>query len=245
MPDLLLLSSSVAPGRAFLAHALEAIEEVLHDRRSLLFIALASGDPDRYTQLTRDSLAQIGVRVDSAPAPGDLRRKVADAEAVFVGGGNSFRLLKRLRAVEALDELRTRVLAGVPYLGASAGANLACPTIRTTNDMPIVDPGSFEALGLIPFQVNAHYPDTEPSDPLQGDTRQRQIAGFLEENDVPVLGMREGTWLRVSDRAAATGGVTGCRLFRRGTAARELPAGADVSVLLQLPACFDVQPAST
>lgn len=239
MPELLLLSNSTAPGRAFLAHALETITEVLQGRRSLLFIALASGDPDRYTQLMRDSLAQLGVRVESAAAPGDLRRKVTEAEAVFVGGGNSFRLLRRLRAVEALDELRMRVLAGVPYLGASAGANLACPTIRTTNDMPIVDPGSFEALGLIPFQVNAHYPDAEPADPLQGDTRQRQIAGFLEENDVPVLGMREGTWLRVSDAAAAVGGVTGCRLFRRGVAAQELPAGADVSALLHLPVSFD------
>ena len=239
MPELLLLSNSTAPGRAFLAHALETIAEVLQGRRSLLFIALASGDPDRYTQLMRDSLAQIGVRVKSSAAPDDLRRKVTEAEAVFVGGGNSFRLLKRLRAVDALEELRARVLAGVPYLGASAGANLGCPTIRTTNDMPIVDPGSFEALGLIPFQVNAHYPDAERADPLVGDTRQRQIAGFLEENDVPVLGLPEGTWLRVSDGAAAVGGVTGCRLFRRGAAAQELPAGADVSWLLRLPTCFD------
>jgi dipeptidase E len=239
LPEVLLLSNSTAPGRAFLAHALDAIGAVLDGRRSLLFIALASSDPGRYTDLMRDCLAQIGVRVDGAAAPDDLRRAVAGAEAVFVGGGNSFRLLKRLRAADLLDELRARVLAGVPYLGASAGANLACPTIRTTNDMPIVDPGSFQALGLIPFQVNTHYPDAEPAGPLDGETRQRRIAEFLEENDVPVLGMPEGTWLRVSGESAATGGVTGCRLLRRGAQARELPAGSDVSALLRLPARFD------
>jgi dipeptidase E len=244
LPDMLLLSNSVAPGRGFLEHALGTIAEVLQERRSLLFIALASGEPDRYTEIMQGCMAPIGVRVEWAQSPADLRRAVADAQAVFVGGGNSFRLLKRLRALDALDELRARVLAGVPYLGASAGANLACPTIRTTNDMPIVDPGSFQALGLIPFQVNAHYPDTEPADPRSGDTRQRQIAGFLEENDIPVLGLREGTWLRVCGGAAVVGGVTGCRLYRRGMPAEELAAGSDVSALLDLPARFDVSEAA-
>jgi len=239
LAELLLLSNSTAPGRLFLAHALEAIADVLRERRSLLFIALASGDPGRYAQMMRDGLAPIGVRVECVAAPGDLGKAITEAEAVFVGGGNSFRLLKRLRAIGVLDELRARVLAGVPYLGASAGANLACPTIRTTNDMPIVDPGSFQALGLIPFQVNPHYPDAEAPGLLDGETRERQIAGFLDENDVPVLGLPEGTWLRVSDGAAAIGGVTGCRLFRRGATAQELPAGSDVSALFRLPVCFD------
>jgi dipeptidase E len=102
-----------------------------------------------------------------------------------------------------------------------------------------VDPGSFWALGLIPFQVNPHYPDAEMAGSLDGETRRRRIAEFLDENDVPVLGMPEGTWLRVGDAAAAIGGVTGCRLFCRGATAQELPAGADVSALLRLPVCFD------
>jgi dipeptidase E len=238
---MLLLSNSTAPGRAFLEHALEVIAELLQGRDRLLFIALASSDPARYTRMMRESLAQIGVRVEYADASGDLRRAIAGADAVFVGGGNSFRLLKRLRTAEALDELGGRVLAGLAYLGASAGANLACPTIRTTNDMPIVDPGSFHALGLIPFQINAHYPDAQPADPRDTETRQRRISEFLDENDVPVLGMREGTWLRVSAAAAAIGGVTGCRLFRRAADAQELPAGSDVSALLGLPAEFDAR----
>ncbi len=239
MAELLLLSNSTAPGRGFLEHAVEMIAGVLRERSRVLFIALASSDPQRYTHIMRARLAAIGVQVECADAAADLRGAIADAEAVFVGGGNSFRLLRRLRAADALDELRARVAAGVPYLGASAGANLACPTIRTTNDMPIVDPGSLRGLGLIPFQVNAHYPVVESAVPHDGETRQQRIAEFLEENDVPVLGMPEGTWLRVSAATAATGGVTSCRLFRRGANPLELPAGSDVSALLGVHAEFD------
>jgi dipeptidase E len=238
MPEMLLLSNSTAPGQAFLEHALEVIAEVLHGRRRLLFVALAASDPGRYTALMRDCLARIGIRVEGAHPDASLRGAIAGAEAVFVGGGNSFRLLKRLAALDVLGDLRARVLDGTPYLGASAGANLACPTIRTTNDMPIVNPGSFQGLGLIPFQVNAHYPYAG-QDPRAGEARQQRIAEFLEENDVPVLGLREGTWLRVSGGAAVLGGVTSCPLFRRGAGSRELPAGADVSELLRLPAAFD------
>ena len=165
MAELLLLSNSTAPGRAFLAHALEVIAEVVQGRRRLLFLAQASSDPGRYTTMMRDGLAHIGVQ--------------------------------------------------------------------------IVDPGSFRALGLIPFQINAHYPHEGPAEPQGGETRQRRIAEFLDENDVPVLGMPEGTWLRVSGPAADIGGVTGCVLFRRGAAVHELPAGSDVSALLGLRAEFD------
>jgi dipeptidase E len=240
LAEILLLSNSTAPGRAFLEHALGVIAEVLHGHDRLLFIALASGEPDRYIQMMRDGLASIGIRVDNADAAGGLRDAIAEADAVFVGGGNSFRLLKRLRALGALDELRGRVLTGLPYLGASAGANLACPTIRTTNDMPIVDPGSLQALGLIPFQINAHFPEAEAAGSPDIETRQVRIAEFLAQNDIPVLGMPEGTWLRLSATTAITGGVTGCSLFRRGADRQQLPAGSDVTALLSLPVRFDV-----
>jgi dipeptidase E len=231
---MLLLSSSTAPGRGFLEHALGVIDEVLRERRRVLYIALASGEPGRYAQIMRESLAPIGVRVESAESTVGLGEKIAAAEALFVGGGNSFRLLQRLRSADALDQIRARVAAGVPYFGASAGANIACPTIGTTNDMPIVEPGSFRALGLIPIELNAHYPETGPVDVHTGDTRARQIAGFLEENDVPVLAMPAGTWLRVTEAAATTGGVTGCRLFCRGQSPRQIAAGSDVTGLLGL-----------
>jgi dipeptidase E len=257
MTDVLLLSNSRAPGQGYLEHARTEIAGLLAGRQRLLFIAFASSEPDRYTQLMREAMAPLRIIVEAAHAmaggPAGVLDAVAKAEAVFVGGGNSFRLLRRMRAVKrdgeaggqarapgALDVLRGRALDGMPYIGVSAGSNLACPTIRTTNDMPIVHPGPFEALGLIPFQVNPHYPYAEATGTRSGESREQRLAEFVEENDVPVLGLREGTWLRVTGGRGSLGGVAEARLFRRGAAAAELAAGSDVSWLLDLPARFDV-----
>jgi dipeptidase E len=237
---LLLLSNSSVPGMGLLQHALDAVEEIMDGRRSLLFVAFASSRPDLFTRAMGEALAAIGVRVHPAhPAP-DVAGAIAEAEAVFVGGGNSFRLVRALSKLDALDALRSAVHGGTPYLGASAGSNLACPTIRTTNDMPIVEPGSLNGVGLVPFQINAHYVDPDPLSPLGMETRPQRIEQFLEENDVPVLGMREGSWIRVNDDTAALWGVNTARLFRRGTEAVEVPAGSDLSWLLATRPRFDV-----
>jgi dipeptidase E len=240
MTEALLLSNGRAPGLGFLEHVRDTITQVLGGRDRVLFIPYASSDPDRYTEVMRESLAGIGIRVDGAHTAPDLCAAIAAAQAVFVGGGNSFRLLKWVRAAGALKPLRERAVGGMPYIGASAGSNLACASIRTTNDMPIVNPGSFEALGLIPFQVNPHYPYTAaPPQMHAGESRDDRIGEFLDENDVPVLGLPEGTWLRVSGLTASTGGVAHTKLFQRGAEPRELPPGSDVSTLMGLPVRFD------
>ncbi len=225
---------------AFLEHATEAIRAVLGDRGRLLFVPFASSDPGGYTGVMRQALAPAGIEVTGVHQAGDLTAAVADAEAVFVGGGNSFRLLRTLTTLGVLEPLRQAVEAGVPYLAASAGANLACPTIRTTNDMPIVEPGSLAALGLIPFQLNPHYLDPDPYSPHRGETRPKRIEEFLEENDVPVLGLREGAWLRVSGARAFLSGRNTGRLFRRGTGPIDIPSGADLSNLLNTCPRFDL-----
>ena len=159
---------------------------------------------------------------------------------LFIGGGNSFRLLDALQRRQLLEPIRRRVRAGeLRYLGSSAGSNMACPTLRTTNDMPIVQPASFDALGLIPFQINPHYVDPDPSTTHMGETREQRIREFLEQNDVPVLGMREGSWLRRRGGQLALGGVRNVRLFRRGEEPAEYEPGADLSWLLDVPARFD------
>ncbi|HET9971521.1 MAG TPA: dipeptidase PepE [Streptosporangiaceae bacterium] len=137
----LLLSNSRAPGQAFLEHAAGAIRSVLGGRTRIVFVPFASGDPGAYAGLMRKALASlgIGVRVDSLHEASDPARAVREAEAFFVGGGNSFRLLRALRRLDMLDSIKDAVRGGVPYLGASAGSNMACPSIRTTNDMPIVE----------------------------------------------------------------------------------------------------------
>lgn len=238
----LLLSNSTAPGRAYLDHALTAIGALLGERRSILFVPFALADHDAYTAQVRSTLRPLGVEVTGAHA-GDAAGMIAEAEAIFVGGGNTFRLVKELHDRGLMPAIRGRVAAGTPYLGSSAGTNIAAPTLRTTNDMPIVQPPSFETLGLVPFQINPHYLDPDPTSTHQGETREARIVQFLEENDVPVLGLREGTWLSVAQDACTLGGGSqGARLFVRGRDAVELGAGADLSWLLHAAARFDLGP---
>ena len=159
---------------------------------------------------------------------------------MFVGGGNSFRLLKALHEQDLVRAIRERVAAGAVYMGSSAGTNMACPTLRTTNDMPIVQPPSFEALGLLPFQINPHYLDARPDTAHMGETRAQRLAQFLEENDVPVVGLREGTWLRrEADRLTLGGIEAGGVVFRRGAQPSEIGPGHDLSALLREKPRFD------
>jgi dipeptidase E len=240
--ELLLLSNSTAPGMRFLEHASQAVRAVLGGARTMLFVPFASGDPDAYASLMRATLARMDIRVTSLNEAGDVPGVVRAAEAVFVGGGNSFRLLRTLIRLEALDVLRRVVQDGVPYLAASAGSNLACPSIRTTNDMPIVEAVPLSALGLIPFQLNPHYLDPDPRSSHKGETRPGRIEEFLEENDVPVLGLREGAWLRVSGQQAVLSGNGTGRLFRRHAEPADVPIGTDLSYLLDTRPRFDVGP---
>ncbi len=230
--ELLLMSNSYVFGRGFLEHAREEIASVMGGRRRILFLPFAGKDHDAYTRRMQEAMAPLGIDVEGAHRQQDLPAAVRAAEAIFVGGGNTFRLVRALRDLGALDPIRTQVSQGTPYLGASAGSNVACPTIRTTNDMPIVEPGSFAAIGLIPFQINPHYVDPQPGSTHMGETREERLLQFLEENDVPVLGLREGSWLRVTGERAVLGGAAGARLFLRGQAPEERAVGSDLSWLL-------------
>jgi dipeptidase E len=230
---LLLLSNSTAPGRRYLEHASDVLAELLTGVRRLLFVPFALADHDGYTEEVTEAFTPHGVEVLGAHQDDPIKLFNA-AQAVFVGGGNTFRLLRELYARELLAPIRDRVAHGTVYIGSSAGTNVACPTIRTTNDMPIVQPPAFDASGLVPFQINPHYVDPVDDEEYMGETREERIEQFLEENDVPVLGMREGTWLRREDSSLTLGGdAVGARLFRRGTGPEEIDSGADLSGLLE------------
>ncbi|RZT13163.1 alpha-aspartyl dipeptidase [Kribbella sp. VKM Ac-2569] len=236
--ELLLLSNSATHGRPFLEHALDALRDILRDVREVVFVPYALADHDGYTAKVRTALEPLGVSVVGAHTDTDVLRSAA---AIFVGGGNTFRLVKTLQESGQLDVIRDRVRNGTPYLGSSAGTNLAGPSLRTSNDMPIVQPPSFETLGLVPFQLNPHYLDPDPESTHQGETRELRITEFLEENDVPVLGLREGTWLRRHADTLTLGGIpAGARLFRRGADPEEIASGSDVSELLKITAAYDV-----
>jgi dipeptidase E len=234
--ELLLLSNSTNYGQPMFSHAAGAFVEVAAGDR-VTFIPFALADWDEYADRAIAALARFGVEATSAhraPAPD---RAILEADVVMMGGGNTFRLLDSLYGLGVLDGLGERVRSGATrYMGASAGTNVACPTIRTTNDMPICRPPRFDALGLVPFQINLHYVDADPASTHMGETREERIAEFLEENECPVLALYEGTWVRVSgDHASVTGRA---RLFRReGCDAFE--DGVDVSQLLDLVPVFD------
>ena len=238
--DLLLLSSTTVFGMPPLEFALNVVEEFLDGERALPFVPYALADYDRYTLGVQNMLAPLGVTVEGIHTAATPRQVVETARLLFVGGGNSFRLLKALQQHDLLATVRARVEAGeLRYMGASAGTNMACPGLRTTNDMPIVQPSSFEAFGLIPFQINPHYLDPDPDSTHQGETRADRIEEFLEENDVPVLGMREGCWLRRRASALMLGGLTGALLFTRNAEPQEIAPGTDLSWLLKTLPRFD------
>ena len=232
MRRLLLLSNSTNHGAGYLDHAAPAIASFLGPVRRLLFVPFALRDWTAYTARARERLAREGIEANGATADAQGRAAFEEAEAVFVGGGNTFRLLDRLQRSDLLEVLRRRAAAGMPYLGASAGTNIAAPTIKTTNDMPIVQPRSFAALGLVPFQINPHYIDADPSSRHMGETREERLREFLEENETPVLGLREGAWIRVEGDRATLEGMNGARVFRRGADPEEVAPGASLDRLL-------------
>jgi dipeptidase E len=229
---LLLISNSTNHGQGYLDHVLDEIDGFLGPVRRLVFIPFALQDRAGYGAKVAERLKAIGVEVATLTADEAGLRLAHGAEAVFTGGGNTFRLLKTLQDGGFLPLLRERALAGMPYLGSSAGTNIAAPTIRTTNDMPIVEPDSFEALGLVPFQINPHYLDPDPGSTHMGETREQRLKEFHEENKTPVVGIREGAWIRVEGDRATLGGARGARIFRRGAEPEERKTGASLDDLL-------------
>lgn len=229
---LLLISNSALHGHGYLDHAAKVIPAFLGHRLRVLFVPWALKDRDAYTAKARDRFAAMGIGLDSIHVARDPVQAIGLADAFFVGGGNTFRLLKALQDSGILDAIRRRVQSGVPYIGSSAGSNVAAPTIRTTNDMPIVQPASLDALGLVPFQINPHFLDPDPSSRHMGETREERIVQYLEENEAPVVGLREGAWLRVEAGSVLLEGLTGARIFRRGHPPAEAMPGDVLDSLL-------------
>ena len=224
--NLLLLSNSTTDA-GYLAHAQSAIADWAGDRRRAVFLPFAgvTRDWDDYTALVQGALADTGVEVTGLHRVDDPVRSVRDAQLILVGGGNTFHLLHHCRRLGLLEAVRAAVRAGTPYLGWSAGSNLACPTICTTNDMPIVDPGGFDALGLLGFQINPHYTNAVPAG-VRGETRNQRIAEFMHvKPQLPVLGLPEGNWLQVAGEQGVLHGPHTSWWFRAGQEPQALPAG--------------------
>ena len=227
---LLLISNSTLYGSGYLDHAETEIQNFLGDLKRVLFVPYALFDRDKYAATAHARFQKMGYELTSVHTAADPIAAVNETDAIFIGGGNTFRLLKTLYDVELIEPIRNRVLNGMPYIGSSAGSNIAAPTIKTTNDMPIVQPPSFNALALVSFQINPHYLDPDPSSKHMGETREERIMQFLEENDTTVVGLREGAMLRIENGETELRGSTGARIFRRGREPLEILPGARVNV---------------
>lgn len=212
----LLISNSTLYGSGYLDHAESEIQDFLKNITRILFVPFALYDRDAYSSTARERFKAIGYNLESVHKASDARQAINDAEAVFIGGGNTFRLLKSLYDFGLLDSIQRRVEGGMPYIGSSAGSNVAGPTIKTTKDMPIVEPPSFDALGLVPFQISPHYLDPDPNSTHMGETQEERILQFLEENDTTVVGLREGAMVRIEQGTTILKGSTGARVFRKG-----------------------------
>ncbi|MBL9078461.1 MAG: dipeptidase PepE [Planctomycetes bacterium] len=231
---LLLISNSTMHGGGYLDHCGAEIRDFLGGgRKRVVFVPYALHDHDGYTARARNTFTAFGHELQSVHEHTHPRKAVEAADAVFIGGGNTFRLLAALYHHELIGAIQARALDGMPYIGSSAGTNVATLSIRTTNDMPIVMPPSFTALQLVPFQINPHYLDPDPNSRHMGETREERIRQFHEEHGVPVLGLREGCMLRVEGLRMDLRGSTRARLFRRGAEAEEFTPPCDLTFLLQ------------
>ncbi len=232
---LLLISNSTNAGEAYLNYPKSYIRDFLgKERIKALFIpyAAVTFSFDTYESKVAERFREIGHDIVSIHRLPDPVAAVKEASAIVVGGGNTWKLLKMIRDNNLIDIIRQKVLEGTPYVGWSAGSNMACPTIKTTNDMPVVEPDSFNAFNLIPFQINPHYLDANP-DGHAGETREQRIEEFIEANPgVVVAGLREGTMLIREGEKLNLYGPRKIRIFKKGVSPTELGEKDDLSFLL-------------
>ena len=235
--NLLLISNSTNAGEAYLKYPIHEIAKSLEGIDEVVFVpyAAVTFSYDEYEAKVQDRLNEIGVKVRSIHHAINKRNFISHAKAIMIGGGNTFALLKKMQEEDLLDMIFHRVKAGVPYIGWSAGSNVTCPTICTTNDMPIVQPESFRAIGLVSFQINPHYLDANPEGHA-GETREQRIKEYLEANRSRyVVGLREGCMLRINDEGIQLIGSRPMRIFKKGQETYEVQPGDNIDFLIRRP----------
>ena len=232
---LLLISNSTTPGEPYLDYPKHEIQKFIGEKSvNALFIpyAAVTFSFNTYESKVEERFAEIGHHVTSIHHFADPVEAVRNAEAIVVGGGNTWQLVRMMHDNAVMEAIKIKVEQGTSYIGWSAGSNVACPTLRTTNDMPIIDPKGFDCMNLVPFQINPHYLDANPEG-HGGETREQRIEEFLEVNpEITVVGLREGTMLKYEDNKLILIGSRSARIFTKGAVPKELSAGDDFGFLL-------------
>ena len=231
---LLLISNSTNAGEPYLNYPMPRIDEFLGSVREVVFVPYAgiTFSYAEYEAKVQARFAEYGIKVRSVHRSKDPRRMIREAQAICVGGGNTFALTKKMQEQGLLKASLGKIKSGTPYIGWSAGSNVCCPTISTTNDMPIVEPESFKAIGAVKFQINHHSLDANPAGHA-GETREQRILEYIEANPRRwVAGLREGCMLRCEDGKLELIGRRPMRMFRKGVETFEVEPGGDLSFLL-------------
>jgi len=233
MRRLLLVSTSTVHGTGYLEHCAGRARDLFAECEPIGFVPYALHDRDAYARRAAEVFADWGLELVSLHTGATPTETLSAVGGLFIGGGNTFRLVRDLHATALVRPIRERVAAGMPYMGTSAGSNVAAPTLCTTNDMPIVEPPSFECLNLVPFQINPHYIDPDPASTHMGETRDQRLGEYLEESRRTVIALREGAMLDIVGDRMTLVGRPGGKLFRRGSPPLELPDGTDLSAELK------------
>ncbi|AWA28866.1 dipeptidase PepE [Flavobacterium magnum] len=231
MKNLIIASTSTLHGSGYLEYIMPELETHFAHCQMIVFIPYARPGGithDEYTEKVAQTFARIGKEVVGLHTFENPAESIKNAEAVFTGGGNTFLLVSELYRYGVMEPLAEALTNGTPYLGSSAGSNITGLTMQTTNDMPIVYPPSFRTLGMIPFNLNPHYIDADGQSKHMGETRETRIKEFHAFNAVPVLGLREGSWIEVKGERITLKGELSARLFRQGLDAVELETGCDL-----------------
>lgn len=234
---LLLISNSASPGESYLEKAAPDLNDFLRDedRDNVVLVPYAAitYSYDEYVDKVNKALGSFGIKVSGLHTYDDPVAAIESATAILVGGGNTWVLTATMQELGLMEPIRRRVRAGIPYSGWSAGSNVACPTLMTTNDMPIAEPKSFETLGLVPFQINPHYLDKSPEG-HGGETRDFRLQEFITRNpDIFVVGLREGSRFLIEDDHIEAHGDKNVRIYHGGEQAEELLPTGDFSFLLK------------
>ena len=233
MKNILLASTSSLYGESYLDYLVDEIRELFGDANEIIFIPYARPggiSHDEYTIKAISFFAAFGIKVKGLHTCKDPVKSLKNAKGIFTGGGNTFLLVKQLHHKKLMKVLKEAVVKGTPYLGTSAGRNIAGVSMRTTNDMPIVQPTSFKCMGLVPFNINPHYLDPNPDLQHNGETRETRILEFLTQNKTPVIGLREGSWVRVRGKQIRLEGQHTARIFQKDVEPWEMKSGSEIKI---------------
>lgn len=234
MKKLIIASTSTLHGGTYLEYLLPTLEIHFKDCSELLFIPYARPggiSHDAYTDIVRAAFSKLNITIKGIHEFVNPIEALQKAQGIFTGGGNTFLLVSQLHENKVMEELADVIEKGTPYLGTSAGSNITGINMQTTNDMPIIYPPSFKALGVIPFNLNPHYLDADTQSKHMGETRETRIKEFHAFNTIPVLGLREGSWLEVKGTTILLKGNLNARLFQQNHIAKEVEPETDLSFL--------------